>query len=69
MPYAMPYAIPYAIPYAMPYRLSDAAVSIGVVDFASQATVISQLSTDTAAVSRPPAFTRAWGHPSPSSWS
>ena len=33
-----------------PNRLSDASTSIGVVDFASQATVISQLSTDATAV-------------------
>ena len=34
------------------FKLSDASVSLGVVDFASQATVISHLSTDAAAVSR-----------------
>ena len=50
------HVIPYAIPSRHTYRLSDASVSIGVVDFASQATVISALSTDAAAVSRPPAF-------------
>eukprot|EP00964_Phaeocystis_antarctica_P153717 scaffold122075_cov32-Phaeocystis_antarctica.AAC.1 len=37
-------------PNPNPNRLSDASASIGVVDFASQATVISQLSTDATAV-------------------